>query len=61
MKIPAPIAQAAKKADQKPLNLFAQPETIPSLFGATPKAAAGAQPANPAEPDTPNLFAPKAG
>lgn len=57
--VPAPIAQMAKKADEKTQNIFAQPETIPSLFGAADAGGATPQqPPKPAEPATPSLFGP---
>ena len=56
--VPAPIAQLAKKADEKTQNIFAQPETIPSLFGDTTSTATAPEPSKPTEPETPSLFGP---
>jgi len=56
--VPAPIAEMAKKADQKPPNLFAEPEKIPSLFGDSTAAVPPPPPDEQPAPGEPSLFGP---
>ncbi len=56
--MPAPIAQMSKEAEQSALNIFAEPEKIPSLFGDTASSVPSSGSPEPVSPPTPSLFGP---
>ena len=57
--MPAPMAEMSKKAEERTPNIFAQPETIPNLFGDTTASAAPARPSGSVAPAGPSLFGPE--
>jgi hypothetical protein len=51
--LPAPVAEMAKQFEQETPNIFAKPETIPSLFGKTASTTAPPPSSPPPPPGTP--------